>query len=350
MKKFKAAVLIKNKKPLSIKSLFFDAVQPNQMLIKIHYTYICGSQINEWLGHRGKDDYLPHVLGHEASGKIVKIGKNIKNFKENDRVFLSWIPKKKKREFNNPKYYDEGGKPINSGKISTFSTHVLISENFVYKLDSNVPLKFGAFFGCAMPTGAGLALKIEKNISKRNKNSNIIIYGLGGIGLICLKALIHLGYKNIICVDVNKKNLLNAKLFGAKNIIEFSKLNSFFSNNKNILNNIEVGVDCSGSVKAIKEGLKFIKPKGTFIIAGNPKISDKLDINPYDIILGKKLIGTVGGDVDITNNMDLFKKILLSDSSIFNKLFCSNIYKLSEINLAFKDFQRKRILRPLIKL
>ncbi len=350
MNKFEAAVLVENSKPLSIKNLFYESVEPYQMLIKIHYTYICGSQINEWKGYRGKDKYLPHVLGHEASGKIIKIGKKIRNFRENDRVFLSWIPKNKKKEIVNPKYFDDKGKIINSGKISTFSTHVLISENFVYKLDSQIPLKFGAFFGCAMPTGVGLALKIKKNFGKSNSNANIIIFGLGGIGLICLKALIHLGYKNIICVDVNKKNLLNAKLLGAKNTVEFIYLNDFLSKNKKILNNIEVGVDCSGSIKAINEGFKYINSNGKFIIAGNPKISDKIILNPYDIILGKKLIGTIGGDIDINNNIGLFNEILLSNKFIFNKLFCSNIYNLSQINLALKDFHRKKILRPLIKL
>lgn len=350
MKNFVAAVLVKNNKPLLIQNIFFDSIQPYQMLVRINYSYVCGSQINEWQGHRGKDKYLPHVLGHEASGKIVKIGKGIRNFKINDRVFLSWIPKKKRKEISNPKYFDEKGKIINSGKISTFSTHVLISENFVYKLDRQIPLKFGAFFGCAMPTGIGLALKIIKNFGNRNNKSNIIIYGLGGIGLICLKALIHLGYKNVICVDINKKNLLNAKLLGAKKIIEFYNLNNFFLSNKNILKMIKVGVDCSGSIKAIKEGFKYMNPTGTFIIAGNPKISDKLVINPYEVILGKKLIGTVGGDIDINNNIDLFKDILLSNKHIFNKLFCTNIYNLAEINLALKDFQRKKVLRPLIKL
>ena len=88
------AVLEKTKKPLIIKKLIIPKPSKDQILVKILYTYICGTQLNEINGNKGKDNYLQHTLGHEASGKIRQIGSNVKNFRVGDNVILSWIKKK----------------------------------------------------------------------------------------------------------------------------------------------------------------------------------------------------------------------------------------------------------------
>ena len=70
-KKSTFAVLEKVKKPLKIKILEIPEPGNNQILVKVMFTYICGTQLNEINGKKGKDPYLPHTLGHEASGKIL---------------------------------------------------------------------------------------------------------------------------------------------------------------------------------------------------------------------------------------------------------------------------------------
>ena len=89
--KAKFAVLFKNKSPLRLLDLELPRLKKGQVLIKLNYTSICRSQIMEIDGLRGKDKWIPHLLGHEGSGKIVKIASNIKNFKINDRVLITWI-------------------------------------------------------------------------------------------------------------------------------------------------------------------------------------------------------------------------------------------------------------------
>jgi S-(hydroxymethyl)glutathione dehydrogenase/alcohol dehydrogenase len=88
------AVLEKVNKPLVIKNLKIPNLQKNQLLVKIKYSYICGTQLNEIFGAKGPDKYVPHTLGHEASGNIMQVGPGIKNFKIGERVVLSWIKKK----------------------------------------------------------------------------------------------------------------------------------------------------------------------------------------------------------------------------------------------------------------
>ena len=113
------AILEKTKKPLKIKTLKIPEPSKNQILVRVMYSYVCGTQLNEINGKKGKDAYLPHTLGHEASGKILKIGTNVKKFRIGESVILSWI-KKKMNDDKSPNYHDLKGGKINSGQVSTF--------------------------------------------------------------------------------------------------------------------------------------------------------------------------------------------------------------------------------------
>ena len=86
----KAATLIK-KNNVKILDLEVPALKTGEILVKIKYSSICHTQIQEIFGLRGKDKYLPHCLGHEATGIVVKLGAGIKKVKVNDKVCLTWI-------------------------------------------------------------------------------------------------------------------------------------------------------------------------------------------------------------------------------------------------------------------
>ena len=78
-----AAVLVAKKKPLKFMNLRIPKLQRGQVLVKIFYSGICGSQIMEINGHRGKDPYIPHLLGHEGYGVVIKNGSGVKKVKIN---------------------------------------------------------------------------------------------------------------------------------------------------------------------------------------------------------------------------------------------------------------------------
>ena len=79
-------------------------IAPSQVLVKLFYSGICGSQIGEIDGIKGPDRFLPHLLGHEGTGEILKLGKNVKKFKHGDKVVLHWM-KGNGRDSNTPKYF-----------------------------------------------------------------------------------------------------------------------------------------------------------------------------------------------------------------------------------------------------
>ena len=338
------AILEKVNKPLVIKNLKIPNLQKNQLLVKIKYSYICGTQLNEIFGAKGPDKYVPHTLGHEASGNIMQVGPGIKNFKIGERVVLSWI-KKKGSSSVNPFYLDKKNKKINSGLVSTFSNFTVVSKDRVYKIPANLPMDIAALFGCALPTGFGIVLNYLKKISK---NDYVGIYGVGGVGIMSLIALKSLGIKNIYAIDKNKRNLNISKKFGCKftsTLENFEKkiLNKFI-NKKDIKYNFEM----SGNKMMMEAAIKNLSDSGNMIFAGNTKKGDFIRLNPYDLIFGKKIFGFSGNDVSLEKNFKNYIKIIkkINFKQISN-IF--SIYKFKNINEAILDFKKGTVLRPLIK-
>ena len=249
-----AAVLEKfNKKLKIIKNIKIPKLLSKQVLIKIRNTAICGSQIHEIKGHRNTKKYLPHLLGHEATGIVIDTGNRVSKFKVNDAVILSWIGNTIK-DAEKPKYfYPDGKKKINSGLISTFSNYTIVSESKLIKLPKKLNFEQGTLLGCAFPTGSGIIL----NQTKVKKKTKILIYGLGGVGLSALITTLYKKSNNIYIHDKNTKKV--------KKIIEyFTKKHSlkinFFENefDKNYEAFFDYVIECTGNVKSIEKSLKFI--------------------------------------------------------------------------------------------
>jgi len=313
-------------------------------LVKLSYSGVCGSQLMEIFGGRDNKKHLPHMLGHEASGKIVLLGKNVKKFKKKEKVFLSWISPARKNKVN-PKYYDiVNDRKINAGKLTTFNNYALVDKDNVYKL-GKINQKTGVLLGCAMPTGCGL---IENQI-KSIKNKKIAIIGLGGVGISALLAIlykktfsskVHVFEKNISRIKFLKKKLKDEKII---------YLNSDDNNFNKFQNYFDYIVECSGKAQVIEKSMKLIKNNGKVIFASHPNKKYKIKIDPFDLILGKQIIGSWGGQTKFKKNIIFMKKIIRKYKNI-NNIFFSKEYNLNQINNAIKDMTKGRVIRPLIKM
>ena len=160
---FKAAILTKFKKIELQDILVPKKLRDDQVLVKINYTGICGSQIMEYLGNRGKDKFLPHAFGHEATGKVLAIGNKVRKVSIKDEVILSWI-KGKGLDYGGFKLSNTKNEKINFGPISTFSSLAIVSENRVFLKPKNMSKVEAVMYGCATPTGAGIVLNQLKEI------------------------------------------------------------------------------------------------------------------------------------------------------------------------------------------
>lgn len=335
----KIAYLEKIKKPLKIKKIKFDNyLNDYQVLVKINYSGICRSQLMEIDGMRSSKKYIPHCLGHEATGIVINVGTKVSKVKKSDNVLLTWL--KCSGGDGGSGKIESFGKKINYGSITTFSNYSIISENKLVKVPKSFNKRLGVFYGCAALTGAGMVLNQTK--PKPKKNNKILLIGLGGIGLYVLFALMYLKIKNVYVLDTDKnKNKILKKL----------NSNYHFISNVNELSNhklkFDICYDSSGSTNGIETAFEMIKDKGKVIFASHPSEDSKIQINPHDLIKGKKIIGSWGGackpDIDVMK----FYKIFSDDKFNIDKL--TSTYNLNEINKAISDFRNGKTLRPIIK-
>ena len=344
-KYIKAAILEKIKKPLKLSNIQIPKINYGQVLVKVFFSGICRSQIMEIKGLRGKDNWLPHLLGHEGSGEVIKIGKGVKKVKVGDKIILTWI-KSKGLESKKIFFTNDRGKKVNAGKITTFSNYTIASENRVIKKPKSMSLISAALFGCAIPTGAGIVLKQLKP----KKKDIVIVIGLGGVGLSSIMALKALGVKKIIALDINNKKLLLAKKIGATHLFKSSDKDikkKIFSLTNNF--GADFCIDSAGLTSTIELGFSLINKTGKLIFASHPPDKDYINLKPHELIKGKRIEGSWGGqiipDKDIKKIFYLFEK-----KNIKYNLIASKPYLLKNINKAIKDLETGRVFRPIIRM
>ena len=341
--KFNSIVLYgKNKFNLLKTDLSYD-LPPDKVLVKIKYSGLCRSQLMEIDLNRGKNKYLPHMLGHEAIGIVKKIGKKIKKVKIGDKVILSWIKgtgiSSKGGIFNL-----KNKKTINYGPITTFSNYSIISEDRCFKVFKNFPDKIGPFFGCSILTGAGMVFNHIKILPK----NKVVVIGVGGIGLASLLALKCLKIKDVLVIENNKSRHNLIKKIGFNNIIR-SNEKYFYDKIKKISKNklFDVCIEAAGKTHTIELGMTAINNSGKLIFASHPDSTQKIRIDPHDLIKGKQIFGSWGGnskpDKDIVKFYNLYKKNNLL------KFLSGKVYPIENFHVAIKEFRAGKVLRPILK-
>ena len=337
----KAAFINQLNKPLTIRdNISYENLKKGQVLVKIKYTGICGSQLYEIYGGRDNKKYIPHLLGHEATGIVIDYHHSVKKIKKNDRVILTWI-KSDGIQAENPNYY-YGNVKLNSGSITTFSSESIVSENRLIKLPKDISYRKGVILGCAFPTGAGMIL----NQVKKTKGKKIAFIGLGGVGVSALLTALNFNFKEIYAFDIDLK-----KIKKLKNEIGQKKINfTFFSNKDKIKfkDYFDYVIETSGSIQGIEAGLSIINNNGKLVFASHPKKGKKISIDPFELIKGKKIYGSWGGEVDYLKQKKTLFKIFKRIKNV-EKIFMDNIYSFNNINRAISDLKSNKVLRPIIK-
>jgi len=340
-----AAILIELNRPLELVELEIPPLQNGQVLVQMVYSGLCHTQLNEWKGKKGADPYLPHTLGHEGSGIVLEIGEGVTKVKPGDRVVLSWI-KGRGLDVLGASYQWEGRK-VNSGAISTFMEKAVIAESRVIPIPDTIPFREASLLGCAIPTGAGVVL----NDMQLKAGQSVAVFGIGGIGLSALIAARSLNAYPIIAVDVVQEKLERSKRAGATHALhanESGMMEKLFAITQG--KGLDFALECAGRKEVMETAFSCVKaPGGLCVLAGNLAKGEKIQIDPFDLIRGRRILGTWGGgtqlDEDVPRYIDLFFKernsldILISDE-----------VPLGEINDLMARLDQGKIARGLIAL
>ncbi len=344
--KTKAAVLCEIGRPLVIEELLIPELKSGQVLVKIAYSGVCHSQLNEIKGLKGEDKFLPHVLGHEGSGIVEAIGPGVSKVKPGEPVVLSWI-KGNGMDVPSTVYRESRGTTVNSGAIATFMEYAVISENRVTLIRKDMPLDKAALLGCAVATGAGAVI----NTAKVAPGSKVAVFGAGGIGLCAIQAASLVKATEIIAIDIHEHKLRLACAFGATNTVNASKQDPItaikaLTGGK--------GVDCAIEATGVKEIMEqaFLSVRdngGIAVIVGNVPHHQTISIDPFGLICGKRIVGSWGGDTNPERDLPHYADLYLAGKLKLDELL-THRFQLKDINLAFLALEEGNVGRAVIEL
>lgn len=339
--KTKAAILYKIGHPLEIEEVDVPILQTGQVLVKVLVSRICGSQLGEIDGIKGKDKWLPHMLGHEGCGIVLEIGPGVNTLKVNDKVVMHWRPGSGIQSVN-PIYY-QGNKTINAGSITTFNNYAVVSENRLTSIPKKTNNELGALLADTITTGYG----IVNNAAKVTIGQSVVVIGAGGIGLGVIHGCSIAGANPIIAVDLYEKKLKFAKKHGATHIINSRKKNVQESVLKILGDKPDCIIDGTGNPKVIESAYQLIKNNGTLVLFGVMNNKKCLKINTLPLHLGKKLIGTEGGESK--PNFDIPKYLkFFSDKNFDPSCFVSHRFELDNINNGIKKMREGQVIHAMI--
>lgn len=340
-----AAVLEQLNKPLKIRELTIPDLSPGQVLVEVAYSGVCRSQLLEVRGKRGEDKYLPHTLGHEGSGRVLEVGESVNKVKPGDHVVLSWI-KGSGADVPSTVYQSPEG-AINSGAISTFMYRTVTCENRVTPIPDNMPLREAALLGCAIPTGAGIVL----NTAKVRPGSSVAVFGVGGIGMSAVLAAELVHATTIIAVDVFDHKLEQARVVGATHVIN-ARQQEPLATIQEITEGqgVDYAIEAAGQRETMETAFQVVRDNGGLcVLAGNLAHGECINLDPFDLIKGKRIVGTWGGESQPDRDIPLYVDLYLSGKLKLDGLI-THTYRLDEINGVLEDSEQGKVGRALIDM
>jgi S-(hydroxymethyl)glutathione dehydrogenase/alcohol dehydrogenase len=301
-----------------------------QVLVKIHYSGICGSQLGEIDGVKGEDKYLPHLLGHEGSGTVVAVGPGVRHVTPDDKVVLHW--RKGMGIESDVPTYKWGDCQVNAGWVTTFNEFAVVSENRCTPIPPDSDLQVAALLGCAVTTGFGV---VENNAQLRIGES-VVVVGVGGIGLSIVQAASLVSAYPIVAVDLHENRLELAGEMGATHLVNASEgdvraeLESITGSD-----GADVAVDNTGLPEMIQLSYRITKPTGRVVLVGVPRIGHSVELHTLPLHYGKRLSGSYGGNGNLTADIHRYHGLYRSGGIRLRELVTDQV-SLDDINEAVR--------------
>jgi Zn-dependent alcohol dehydrogenase len=209
--KSKAAIQVEPRGPLVIEEIDIPDPGPGQVTVRNFASGVCYSQV-----HQLRNPSLPRPmgLGHEGSGVVTRVGKEVTHVKEGDHVISTWVSRRPISGLpaSKPTGVTFRGQPlIADGDVYTWSEHMVTSADKVIPMSPSDPADVTCLIGCAVLTGAGAVL----HTAKVEPGQSVAVFGVGGVGLSAIAAAAIAGAGPVIAVDLADRKLQFAREFGA---------------------------------------------------------------------------------------------------------------------------------------
>lgn len=371
--KTKAAVLhhmhlerpYSSSKPLVIEEVNLDPPGYNEVVVKIKAAGLCHSDLSVIDGNRPRP--LPMVLGHEAAGVVVELGKGVTKFEVGDHVVFAFLPScghcancstgraalctpgaaangKGTLLHGDQRIHKNGSYYYHHLGVSGFAEHSVASVDSLVKIDPEIPFDIAALFGCAVMTGVGALV----NTAQMKFGNSVLVVGLGGVGLSAILGAQAAGAKNIIAADINPEKRKVALELGAHHVIDSSLPHALEEVREITEGGADVSVEFAGAIPALDFAIQAAKRGGTTVTAALPHPDARLQLSPVMLVGQEKTIkgsylGSCVPSRDIPAYIDLYKTGRLAvDKLITHRL------SLSEINQGFERLAAGEAIRQIV--
>jgi len=364
----KAAVAFAAGQPLQIETVQLQPPQAGEVLIEIKATGICHTDAFTLSGD-DPEGIFPTILGHEGAGVVVEIGAGVTSLKVGDRVIPLYTPECRQCEYclsrktnlcqairttqgrgvmpDGTSRFSIDGQPIyHYMGTSTFANYTVLPEIAVAKIRDDAPFDKVCYIGCGVTTGIGAVI----NTAKVEPGSNVIVFGLGGIGLNVIQGARMVGANMIIGVDINPNKRELAEKFGMTHFVNPLEVEGDLV--PYLVDLTKGGADysfeCVGNVKLMRQALECChKGWGMSVIVGVAGAGQEISTRPFQLVTGRvwkgSAFGGARGRTDVPKIVDWYMegKINIDD-------LITHTMPLAEINRAFDLMHKGESIRSVV--
>ncbi|WBY03278.1 S-(hydroxymethyl)glutathione dehydrogenase/class III alcohol dehydrogenase [Ramlibacter tataouinensis] len=313
--KTRAAVAWQAGQPLTIEELDLDGPRAGEVLVEVKATGICHTDYYTLSG-ADPEGLFPAVLGHEGAGVVVDVGPGVTSLKVGDHVIPLYTPECRQCKFclsrktnlcqlirgtqgqglmpDGTSRFSLDGKPIlHYMGTSTFSNYIVAPEIAMAKIRPDAPFDKVCYIGCGVTTGVGAVLFT----AKVEAGANVVVFGLGGIGLNVIQGAKMVGADKIVGIDLNPKREALARQFGMTHFLNPKE-------HPNIVDAIvqltdggaDYSFECIGNTTTMRQALECChKGWGQSIIIGVAEAGAEISTRPFQLVTGREWKGSAFG-------------------------------------------------------
>src|SRR5678815_3098716 len=349
--KTRAAVAWKAGAPLDIETIDIEGPKGGEVLVEIKATGICHTDAYTLSG-ADPEGLFPAILGHEGAGIVREVGAGVTTLKAGDHVIPLYTPECRQcktclsrrsnlctaiRATQGKDVMPDGSSRFSIGKdkihhymgCSTFSNHTVLPEIALAKIREDAPFDKVCYIGCGVTTGIGAVI----NTAKVEPGANVVVFGLGGIGLNVIQGARMAGANKIIGVDVNPKEVQGDLVPYLVSLTDGGADYSF---------------ECVGHVDLMRQALECThRGWGVSVIIGAAGAGQEIKTRPFQLVTGRVWKGTAFGGArgrtDVPKIVDWYmdKKINIDD-------LITHVMPLDKINDAFDLMHKGESIRSVV--
>ncbi|NNE58152.1 MAG: S-(hydroxymethyl)glutathione dehydrogenase/class III alcohol dehydrogenase [Hellea sp.] len=314
--KTRAAVAFEAKKPLEIVEVDLEGPKAEEVLVEIMATGICHTD-SYTLDGFDSEGIFPSILGHEGAGIVRDVGKGVTSVKPGDHVIPLYTPECRQcksclsgktnlctaiRATQGKGLMPDGTSRFSyKGKLiyhymgcSTFSNFTVLPEIAVAKIRDDAPFDKCCYVGCGVTTGIGAVT----NTAKVQAGDNVIVFGLGGIGLNVIQGAKMVGANMIVGVDINDDKADWGKQFGMTHFVNPQKIKGDVV--QHLVELTDGGADhtfdATGNVQVMRQALEAChRGWGVSTIIGVAEAGKEISTRPFQLVTGRVWKGTAFG-------------------------------------------------------